>query len=88
MKFANLLGICDVFDDHARQDDESLAAIRNMKPVWEPGAYCFRWIAGDPNLSAELKFEHQAEERVVVFRGNDSDLDEGFEDQGLSTIPK
>ncbi|KAF8697691.1 hypothetical protein AX14_001299 [Amanita brunnescens Koide BX004] len=66
-KFAKLLGVCDVFDDHARQE-ESLAAIRNMKPVWEPGAYCFRWTAGDPKLSAELTFEHQAEERVVVFR--------------------
>ena len=87
-KFAKLLGACDVFDDHARQDDELLAVIRNMKPVWEPGAYCFRWTAVDPNLSAKLQFEHQAEERVVVFRGDDSDLDEGFEDKSFSTISK
>ena len=72
-KFTKLLGVCDVFDDHARQDNESLAAISNMKPVWEPGAHCFRWTAGDSNLSAELKFEHQAEERVVVFRSDDEE---------------
>ena len=74
-----------MFDDHARQDNESLAAIRNMKPVWEPCAYCFCWTAGDPNLTAELTFEHQTEERVVVLRGDDS---ERFGDESLSTIPK
>jgi hypothetical protein len=65
-KFAKLLGIYDVFDDHARQDDKSLAAIRSMKPVWEPGVHCFRWTASDANLCAELKFERQAEENVIV----------------------
>lgn len=41
-KFAMLLGIYGVFDDHAWQDDKSLAVIRSMKPVWEPGAPCFQ----------------------------------------------
>ena len=64
-KFAKLLGKYDVFDDHARQDDESLAAIRKMKPVWEPGIHCFGWTASDANLREEL-MEHQAEEKVIV----------------------
>ena len=85
-KFAKLLGIYDVFDDHARQDDESLAAIRNMKPVWEPGAHCFRWTASDANLCAELKFERQAEENVIVVSGDDRDLEEGFGDDNLGTM--
>ena len=64
-KFAKLLGKYDVFDDHARQDDESLAAIRKMKPVWEPGVHCFGWTTSDANLREEL-MEHQAEEKVIV----------------------
>jgi hypothetical protein len=64
-KFAKLLGKYDVFDDHARQDDESLAAIMRMKPVWEPGVHCFGWTASDANLCEELT-EHQAEENVIV----------------------
>ena len=75
-KFAKLLGKYDVFDDHARQDDESLAAIRNMKPVWEPGAHCFRWTASDANLYAELKFERQAKENVTIV--DDRNLEEGI----------
>ena len=84
-KFAKLLGRYDVFDDHARQDDESLAAIRNMKPVWEPGVHCFRWTASDANLCAELNFERQVEEKVVIVSGDDINPEEEFGDDNLGT---
>ena len=75
-----------LFRSPARQDDESLAAIRNMKPTWEPGSHCFRWTAGDVNLCDKLKFERQAEEKLVIFRGDDNDLPEGFGDDGVPKL--
>jgi hypothetical protein len=54
-----------------------------MKPVWEPGVHCFRWTASDANLCAELKFERQAEEKVVIVSGDDINPEEEFRDDNL-----
>ena len=66
-------------DDHSQQDNRSLAVIRHyelMKLAWEPGSHCFCWMAVDVNFCDELKFERQAEEKPVIYRGDDSDLEE------------
>jgi hypothetical protein len=59
-----LLGNRDVLDEHPRQDDESLHAVREMKPFWSAGPECYRW-AEVPFLQ---KYEdwHDREEGLVV----------------------
>jgi len=51
-------------DEHPRQDDESLHAVREMKPFWSAGPECYRW-AEAPFLQ---KYEdcHDHEEGLVI----------------------
>jgi hypothetical protein len=44
-----LLGHRDILDEHPRKTDESLRAVREMKPFWSAGWECYRW-AQDPFL--------------------------------------
>jgi hypothetical protein len=42
-----LLGNHDMLDEHPRQDDASLLAVRTMKPLWSAGIGCYKWIEND-----------------------------------------
>ena len=39
-----LLGHRDVLDEHPRKTDQSLRAVREMKPFWSAGLECYRWV--------------------------------------------
>jgi len=39
-----LLGHRDVLDEHPRKTDQSLCAVREMKPFWSAGLECYRWV--------------------------------------------
>jgi hypothetical protein len=59
-----ILGNRDVLDEHPRQDNGSLHAVREMKPFWSAGPECYRW-AEAPFLQ---KYEdwHVHEEGLVI----------------------
>ncbi|KAH7906534.1 hypothetical protein BJ138DRAFT_621877 [Hygrophoropsis aurantiaca] len=42
--YSALLANCHVLAEHPRQDDETLSAVRRMKPFWNAGLECYHWI--------------------------------------------
>ena len=38
-----LSGGADILDEHPRKTDQSLHAVREMKPFWSAGLECYRW---------------------------------------------
>ena len=50
--------ILRLFDaDRFRQDSKSIYAEKSLKPVWEPGDYCFDWVEGNDALRTSESIE-------------------------------
>ncbi|KZT00611.1 uncharacterized protein LAESUDRAFT_753114 [Laetiporus sulphureus 93-53] len=45
--YAYLLGSSDVYDEHPRQEEENLAALRNLKPGWSVGDDYYDWTGNE-----------------------------------------
>jgi len=50
-----LLANRDILDEHPRKDDETLKAVRAMKPFWSAGPNCYSWI-NEPFLRRYQEF--------------------------------
>jgi len=63
--YAHLLNSRDFFAEHPRQDLQTLAAVRKMKPVWSGGKDCYHWVERDEILHAD-EVDLPEEECVLV----------------------
>jgi hypothetical protein len=73
--FALFLRSRDFLGEHARGDDNSIAALWNMKPFWSVGPPCYHWI-DYPQLQFEpvQPVESKYEEGVFVSKAEDEEL--------------
>jgi len=52
--YALLLSSCDFLGEHPRKDEQSLKAVRRMKPFWNGGEDCYHWVEHDNILHGPL----------------------------------
>jgi hypothetical protein len=70
--FALLLRLRDFLGEHARRDDNSIAALRSMKPFWSLGQNCYHWI-DCPQLHGGPVYSAESEHEEGVFVSNAED---------------
>ncbi|KAH7925110.1 hypothetical protein BV22DRAFT_1129298 [Leucogyrophana mollusca] len=63
--YKSLLANKDFLNEHPRQDEDSLAAVRRLKPFWTIGAACYHWIRL-PFLRGHHETVPDEEGRVIV----------------------
>ncbi|KAF9507409.1 hypothetical protein BS47DRAFT_1351722 [Hydnum rufescens UP504] len=63
--FNFLLANRDILAEHPRPDEESLRAVRRMKPFWSAGSECYAWV-NEPPLR---NYEHLDDDDEGLFIG-------------------
>jgi len=72
-----LLANRDMLDEHPRKDENSLRAVRTMKPFWSAGVECYHWI-DSAFLRKYQVWEDDDDGRLAVgkYNGDDDDDDD------------
>jgi hypothetical protein len=53
-KYALLLRSRDFLGEHPRRNEQSIAAVRRMKPFWSGGQACYHWVKHDDILHGSI----------------------------------
>jgi hypothetical protein len=57
-KYALLLSSRDFLGEHPRNNEQSLMAVRMMKPFWSGGKACYHWV-DDKNLNGPISYPRE-----------------------------